>query len=90
MYLCFAWPSLFASKIGTWLHLRDLIYPKMDTESSKFEEIVAELIQEVKANPSESAFYTAVQAVKDPHTGQPYPGTEIWRELRMLTRAGMD
>ncbi len=90
MYLCFACPSLFGSRLATWLRLRDWIFPTMADESRKFDRMVADLVCKQRECPAKWDFYKALRMVKDPRTGNAYPEEEIGRELKMTTRAGRD
>lgn len=60
----------------------------MATQAKSFDLMVEDLICEVQTNSEAKGFYAAVSATKDPQTGRGYPEEEIWRELKMLTRAG--
>lgn len=88
MYLCYTWPGLLMSKFCRWISLRERLYPQMAAQAKEFDLMVENLIQEVQAYPREKGFYAAVSCAKDPQTGRRYPEEEIWRELKMLTRAG--
>lgn len=88
MYLRFAWPSLFMSRLFKQSLLRDWMFPKMALESQKFEDIAARFIRELKDRSTEHGFYTALCTASDLKTGESFSEVEIWRELKMLTRAG--
>lgn len=88
MYLCFAWPGLLTSKLCTWFRVRDWIFPRMAEESQKFDKLVADLKCSLDTHAPEDGFYAAMQTATDPISQQRYPEAEIWKEVKMLTRAG--
>jgi len=60
----------------------------MAEESQKFDKLVADLKRSLDTHAPEDGFYAAMQTATDPISQQRYPEAEIWKEVKMLTRAG--
>ena len=95
MYLEFAWPSVFKSKLAYWIRLSKLLFPQMDREGEDFIRLARHFRNDRKRSASVgekmAAGYSVasfLETAVDPKTKMGLSEDEIWIEVLTLVRAG--
>jgi cytochrome P450 len=89
MYLQFAWPEIFKSKLAYWVNLSGWIFPTMFSEREAFARLSCDFrnLRRSSTKPRRD-IASALEEAVDPKKGKKMTEDEIWTEALTLIRAG--